>query len=233
MSKELVTKNTGAVAAPENYITDLLQAMRDDFIAANDGLDLDFVNMGSWLVIDKKGRFVEKDGKDDPRTCVSYGDSIDVVIGRGEKRWSLWGKEGSPEDGQLLVAEKEKKDADAALTAWLMENPQAQDRYSLDEIELRYLAFIVPVESIGKAEFPKIFLMSFSPSSTLAFGKWAMDVYQGKYRNLGIPARTGVHKIVTRFKTNEKTSRRNASQSWIGLDFEAVGMFNPADYGVV
>ena len=43
------------------YITTLLSNMMDDFIAANAGLDVDFVYMGNWLVVDKKGNFIEKD----------------------------------------------------------------------------------------------------------------------------------------------------------------------------
>ncbi len=39
------------------YITNILKGIMDAFIAANDGLDMDFVYMGSWLVIDKKGNF--------------------------------------------------------------------------------------------------------------------------------------------------------------------------------
>ena len=93
----------GAVAVPQAmgtaYITQLLNNTFEDFQKANDGLDLDFVYMGSWLVVDKKGAFVDKDDE-----SVKYSDHIDVIIGKGEKRWSLWGLQNSPEDGQLIVA---------------------------------------------------------------------------------------------------------------------------------
>jgi len=228
---DVVAAQARAVAVQQpNYITAMLESMKQDFLAANDGLDLDFVYMGEWLVIDKKGNFVEREGKDDAKTCVSYGDNIDIVIGYGEKRWSLWGLEKSPEDGQLIVAEKEKEDAEAALTEWLEENPQAQERYNLSSLELRYMAYVVPVQTIKPDDMPKIYLMSFSPTGTIAFGKWAYAVYQGKYKAVGIPNKTGVNKIVTRLSTSEKSGRGNTS--WIGIDFEAVGMFNPADYGI-
>lgn len=47
--------------------------------------------------------------KDDD--SIKYKDHIDVIIGKGEKRWSLWGLQNSPEDGQLIVACREKEDA--------------------------------------------------------------------------------------------------------------------------
>lgn len=208
------------------YITGLLATIKDDFIAANDGLDMDFVYMGTWLVTDKKGIFVEKD---DPN--VKYGDSIDVVVGQGEKRWSLWGLQNSPEDGQLIVACKEKNEAMAQLTAWLEENPERAERYSVADLELRYMAFVVPVATIKDNDIPKVYLMSFSPTATISWGKYAMKVYQGGYKATGIPARTGVNKVVTRISTSEKKGK-DPSISWLGIDFEAVGMFNPEEYGL-
>lgn len=229
-NKDLAVQgNTAVVAANAgaNYITMVLNDLKQSFQEANDGLDMDFVRVGDWLVLDKKGRFIEKD---DPNVC--YGDSIDVVIGQGEKRYSLWGLEGSPEEGMLIVAEKELADAEAALADWLAQNPQAAERYSLQDIELRYMAYVVPVETLGKDDFPKVYLMSFSPTATIEYGRWAMGIFQGKGKAAGIPARTGINKIVTRLSTEDKKSRSNASQSWLGLTFLAVGMFNPADFGI-
>lgn len=227
--QELQTTGTQAVSKPAasgNYITLILDDIRRSFAEANEGLDMDFVRMGDWLTIDKKGNFVEAgdDGE-------NFGDNIDVVIGLGEKRWSLWGLEKSPEDGVLIVAEKELADAQTNLAAWLEENPQAQERYSLEDLELRYMAYVVPVASLSPDDFPKVYLMSFSPTATIEYGRWAMGVFQGKAKGVGVPARTGVNRIVTRLSTSEKESRRN-SNSWIGIDFTAVGMFNPEDYGI-
>ena len=213
------TKSTGAA-----YITQILDGVMSDFMAVNEGLDMDFVYMGSWLVVDKKGNFVEKDDE-----TVKYGDHIDVVIGQGEKRWSLWGAQNSPEDGQLIAACKEKEDAEAMLTDWLQENPEAASRYSINDLELRYMAFVVPVDSIDPEGMPQIYLMSFAPTATIAFGKYAMKVYKGGYKTAGIKARTGVTSIVTRISTSEKKGK-DPSISWLGIDFEAMGMFNPADY---
>jgi len=222
--KEETTKELVKTVGGGAYITGLLESIKTDFIAANDGLDMDFVYMGTWLVISKKGTFQEKDDE-----TVKYGDSIDIVVGQGEKRWSLWGLEKSPEEGQLIASAKERPEAEEALTAWLDLNPEAASRYSINDLSLRYMAFVVPVSTLGSEDFPKIYLMSFSPTATIAFGKYAMKVYQGGYKAIGIPGRIGVNTVVTRIVTSEKKGKTN---SWIGIDFSAVGEFNPADYGI-
>lgn len=217
------------VATPQTgtaYITQLLNNTFEEFKKANDGLDLDFVYMGSWLLVDKKGDFVDKD--DD---SVKYKDHIDVVIGQGEKRWSLWGMQNSPEDGQLIVACREKEDAVQQLEAWLQENPEAAERYSVDDLELRYMASVVPIDAIAENDgIPKIYIMSFAPTATIAYGKYAMNVFRGAYKKIGIPARTGLTSIVTRLSTEEQKSRRDASVSWLAIKFEAMGLFKPEDY---
>jgi hypothetical protein len=216
------------------YVTAVINAMQQQFLAVNEGLDLDFVYMGSWLVIDKKGIFVEKDTKDDPANRIAYGDTIDVVIAKGEQRWSLWGHQDSKEDGQLIVAHKDKEQAIEMFRQWQAENPESGSEYTEDEVLLRYLAYVVPVETIKPGDFPKIYLFGFSPTATIAFGKWAFDkVFQGRYSNAGIPKGTGINRVVCRLTTSEKKKRDNASIQYIGIDFGAVGMFNPADYGIV
>jgi len=219
------------VEKPKNYITAILEAMRADFEAVNEGVEVDFVRMGEWLLIDKKGNFVDKKEKEKPGQGVSYGDTIDVVVGQGEKRWSLWGAEKSPEEGQLIAAEKELPDAQEALTAWLATNPQAAERYSLDSLELRYMCMVVPVESLNPDnDFPDVYLMGFATTDTYAWGKYTVDVFKGKYKGIGIPARTGVAKVVTRITTSEKKGGGNTS--FIGRDFDAVGLFRPEEYGI-
>lgn len=223
----IVNTTTNAITPAKKgaaYITNILKGIMDAFIEANDGLDMDFVYMGSWLVINKKGEFVEKDDE-----TVRYGDHIDVVVGQGEKRWSLWGAQNSPEDGQLIVACKERVDAEAMLTAWLQENPEASNRYSLTDLELRYMAFVVPVDTVNGEDMPKIYLMSFSPTATISWGKYAMKVFQGGFKAAGIKAGTGVTTVVTRISTSEKKGK-DPSISWLGVDFEAMGVFNPEDY---
>lgn len=230
VQNEVVETEKNEVANPnQSYIANILEETRRGFLEANEGLDFDFVHMGEWLSTTSKGEFVEKENEE-----VNYGDTIDVVIGLGEKRFSLWGFDDTPESGQLIVAEKTREEADEAFEAYLQINPEAAERYTYDDIKLRYMAMIVPVDSLSSDGFPQIYNLSLSPSDTIIFGRWAMSVFQGKglAKKAGIPRFTGVNKIVTRLKTVERVNRNNSSQRWIGIDFEPVGMFNPADYGI-
>ena len=227
MSNVTTVNNSVAAVPGTNYITAMLESIKTDFLAVNEGMDFDFVNIGTWLSIDKKGNFVEKDAND--AVIENYGDSMDVVVGYGEKRWTLWGKQESPEEGQLIVAKRDKEEAEQELTAWLEENPEAQCRYDLQSLELRYMAYIVPVVTLHPDDFPKIYLMSFPLTTTISWGKYAQGIYLGKAKKVMVPARTGVNRVVTRMTTSEKSSGNNG---WIGIDFEAVGLFNPRDYGI-
>jgi hypothetical protein len=226
-TNEVATTNTQAPAkkpAGSNYISMILEETKRGFVEANAGLDLDFVRMGDWLVIDSKGNFVEKD--DD---TIKYGDNLDVVVGYGEQRYSLWGHEGSPEEGQLIVAEPKREDALAALGQYLAENPEAAERYGEEDVKLRYMAYVVPVSTLTPDDFPKIYLMSFSQTDSFGWGRYAMNCFQGKYKAINVPSRTAANKVVTRLTTAE---RKQESRKWIGIDFTPVGLFKPEDYGI-
>lgn len=214
-------------ASPSLYIKNVVEAMKKDFIAVNEGLDMDFVNFGEWLKIDKKGNYVE--AQDD---TVSYGDTIDGVIVYGEQRWSVWGKEETPEDGMLLCAAQTEEMAQQQFSAWMMDNQDRAIDYALDDIRLRYFCQFVPVATLDPEDLPRIYLMSFSPSDTIEYGTYARNLYLGKYKKAGIPSRTAPHMVVTRLETTTKKSKRNSSQSWVGNTFQPVGVFNPADYGI-
>ncbi|AYP68414.1 hypothetical protein HWB91_gp44 [Bacillus phage vB_BboS-125] len=227
-TNEVAVKQEGAVAttaAGSNYISTILEETKRGFVEANAGLDLDYVRMGDWLKLNKKGNYVEKDDEE-----VSYGDSIDVVVGYGEQRYMLWGKDGSAEKGELIVAEPTEAEAREVLGQWLMENPEAAERYSQDDISLRYLAYVVPVSTLGQDDFPKIYLLSFAPGDTIGWGRYAMNVFKGKFKALGVPAKTGANKVVTRITSEEREN--SDKESYLGHKFEAVGLFNPADYGI-
>lgn len=236
--KDLVNVTPGMPVNITNksYAVAILEAMKADFLAVNEGQDLDFVYLGSWLVMDKKGIFVEKDGKDDPKTRVAYGDTIDVVVAKGEKRWTLWGKKDSPEDGQLIVAEQDFDEAQKKLAAWLAvaeeKDPTVHDRYNANSPKLCYMAYVIPVKTLIPGEFPKVYLMSFPATATIAYGKYSFNgVYQGKYKPLGIPARTGMGSVVTRIG-NEEAKGASQSDTYLALTFEPVGLFKPEEYGI-
>ena len=62
MSNLTPVQNNLPVAS--NYVTQMLSSIKEDFLAVNSDMDFDFVNIGTWLNISKKGNFVEKDGND-------------------------------------------------------------------------------------------------------------------------------------------------------------------------
>lgn len=227
---EVAETKKNEIATPnQSYIAAILEETKVGFLEANQGMDFDFVHMGEWLTKDSKGNFVEKEDE-----SVNYGDTIDVVFGYGEKRYSLWGFDDTPEEGQLIVAEATLEAANEAFESYLAINPDAVERYNYDDIKLRYMAMIVPVNSLKDGEFPQIYNLSLSPSDTIIFGRWAMSVYQGKglAKEVGIKRGTGINKIVTRLTTVERKSKSNAAQKWTGIDFAPVGIFKPEDYGI-
>lgn len=226
-----VINQTGAVAnTRKGMIACMIDGVRAELAAINEGFDLDFVHVAKWLVIDKKGNYVEKDTKDTPN-LVSYGDKLDAVFGYGEKRYTLWGEQESPEDGILICAEKEYDDALAKFEAWLAANPQAVERYNAGMIELTYLTYLVPVESLKPGEWPKIYIMSLPKTTTISFGKFAFDVAAGNFtKNYGIPSKTGIGSVVVRLGTQEFKQRANANVTWLGMTLEPVGLFRPEDY---
>lgn len=218
-----------AVAPQQNYIVELLQKNHQEFVEANEGMELDYVRVGEWLKLNKKGKYVES--ADD---AVSYGDVMDVVIGKGEQRYILWGKDGSPEKGELIVAEKTREEGEAALAAWLSEKPEAAERYFPDDIALRYLAYLVPVNTLQPDAdgdvFPKVYIFDFPKGDTIGWGKYAKALWDGKYKALGIKQKTTVNRVVTRFESEER--KTNDGDSYLGTKFYPVGIFNPADYGI-
>ncbi|TYS60512.1 hypothetical protein FZC76_21835 [Sutcliffiella horikoshii] len=224
------TENQVAVSNnSSNYISVILEETKQGFLEANSGLDLDFVRMGDWLKISKKGNFIEKDNEE-----VSYGDRIDVVVGHGEKRYTLWGKDNTPEKGQIITMEQTQEEAEQALAAWLEENPEAAERYTFTDIDLRYLAYVVPVSSIADSaksgDLPDIYLMSFPKGDTIGWGKYAMSLFKGKHKGLGIPKGTGANRVVTRLVTEERENKDK--ESYLGIKFEPVGLFVPSEYGI-
>lgn len=224
----VAVKEENAIAKVQGaYITQLLHKIKTEFIEVNAGIDLDFVYMGDRLVTDKKGNFVEADDE-----TVKFGDSIDVVVGAGEKLFSLWGAQDSPENGKLIVAEPTIEKAQEVFNAWIEENPEAADRYEIDDIDLRFVVYFVPVASLKEGEFPQIYLMTFPKTATIAFGKYGMKLFSGKYKANGIPTGSAVNRVVTRITTKDQKSRSDASVSYIALEFEGIGMFDPKEYGL-
>ena len=213
-----------ATQATQAYVTALFKKMQDEFLAVNADLDMDFVYMTTWLSIDSKGNFVEKSGDD---VIENYKDEIDVVIAKGEQKFSLWGHEDSPEDGQLIVAEDTREEAEEVFKEWLELNPQAAERYDVSHIQSRYIAYIVPVASLTD-ETPKIYTLGMAPTSKMAYGQWGFNLFKGSYKAKGIPKGSGINQVVTKITTVSKTNKQK--QNYIALQFDAVELFKPEKY---
>lgn len=223
--KAVVTAQTGAVAeVKKSYVAMVLENTMREFMAVNDGMDFDFVRMGEWVKLNKKGEFILRSDE-----TIKFGDTLDVVIAQGEQRWMLWGKKGTPEDGQLLVAAKTQEEALQQFQELTMANPAVLDNYDQSQIGLRYLAYIVPVESIKPDEVPEIFLFSFSPSDTWAVATYAKTLFTRGVPAASVPKKTGVNQVITRMTSEE---RKGKEEDYLGVKLEAVGMFKPEEFGV-
>lgn len=210
---------------PANQITNLVKEIQEEFLKANEGQDLDFVRMGSWLTITSKGQFVEKDDE-----TINFGDVLDVVIGMGEQRFMLWGAKNSPEDGQMLVSATNQVEAEQTLMEFLETHPDAVERYTMDMIQSRHLIFVIPVSEFNPenpVETP-IYLLALSPTAKIAYGHYTMAVFRGKFKANNVPARTGIKDVVTRISTVEKTNADK--EKYLTFEYEALGLFNPNDF---
>lgn len=214
-----------AVAVKKNPIAVMLESAKQQFMDVNAGMDLDFVRMGEHIKINKKGTFELR--SDD---TVKFGDTIDVVIALGEQRHTLWGKKDTPENGELICMEKTYEEAVAQLQEFLSLRPEAAERYSVGDIQLRYLAYLVPVEALGGDEIPDVYLLSLAQSDTYGFAAYAKGLFRGD-KNKGIPKNSGVNSVITRLTTEERDVK-GSTDTYLGVKFEAVGPFKPEDYGI-
>ena len=226
-NKEVVataaTTNAVVTAPKGNYITLMLEGAKSRFMEANAGLDLDFVRMGQFLKLNKKGNFVLH--TDD---TVSFGDSIDVVIASGEQRHTLWGAKDSPEENEIICMEKTYEEAVEKLEKFLEYTPGASERYSVGDIKLRYLAYVVFTDDLGGEDLPDVYLINMAQGDAFGFGNHAKAVFSGdKAKN--VPKGCGVATVVSRL-TSEERKVKDSSDTYLGIKFEIVGPFIPSEY---
>jgi len=219
MTTEVTKTEKNEVAkSSQAFITAMFEKRRNDFLIANEGLGLDFVHLTTWLSINAKGQFVDKDNTD-----LNYGDNLDVVIASGEERFSLWGKDGTTEKGNLIVSELTKERAIETFKEWCENNPGSADNYEESDIQSRYMAFVVPVASL-LTDAPKVYILGMAPTTKIAYGQWAYALYSGKEAARGIPKGTGVNRVITRLKTVDKQNKDK--ENYIAIEFSAVEMFD-------
>jgi len=222
---EVATVNNQVVATPAqttSYVAQIMKAEQEAFKAVNADMDFDFVRMGESLKMNKKGVFVLRNDE-----TVEFGDTLDVVIAKGETRYMLWGVKGSPEDGQIIVAEKTQEEAAQKLTEYFEAVPGASERYSIVDIKINYAAYTVLVDSIK--EDPAIYILFFPQTGAYSFGQYASRLFKGD-KSKSIPKHTGINAVITRITNKEE--KGSGSDTYLAYVFEAVAMFNPADFGI-
>ncbi|MEN6565891.1 MAG: hypothetical protein ABFC57_06285 [Veillonellales bacterium] len=208
----------------QSYVSAILEATKQKFLAVNAGMDLDFVNMGESLKLNKKGIFVLR--SDETQT---FGDTLDVVIAKGEIRYMLWGAEKTPEAGTLLVSEKTPEAGQEMLEKLFIEFPEYEERYNVADIKINYAACVVPINTITPDETPEVYILFFPQTGSYSFGHYAMGVFKGD-KSKGIPKNTGVNAVITRVGNKEDQGKDN--KSYLAYTFESIGMFNPEDFGI-
>lgn len=224
MSNEIAKVENQVAEVKQNYITAMLNSAKQRFMEVNAGLDLDFVRMGEFLKLSKKGNFVLRSDE-----TVSFGDVLDVVIAAGEKRYMLWGRRDTPEQDELIAAGNTLEEAVAELNTYIALRPDASERYSNDDIQLRYLAYVVPTSTLNGEDMPDVYLLSLAPGDTIAFAGYSKSVFRGD-KNKGIPKMSGLSSVVTRIETEERKNKNN--ESYLGVRFSVVGKFEPSDYNI-
>lgn len=216
------------VVTGANYAEVMVAQVMRDFLVINEGLDLDYVRFGDYIRIDKKGKFF--DSADESNV---FGDTMDVVIIQGEQRYTLWGHEKSDYKGQLIASDRDESAARAAVDMWLMnEGERAQEHHSADDVELRYLAWVVPTTTIDPEAPPQVYLLSLPYTAAIGWGKYAMAVTAGKFKAIGVPPRSTVKHVVTRLSTESVNSKRDASISYLAVKFACIGKFDPTEFGI-
>jgi hypothetical protein len=249
--KQLIT-----VQLPKRaYISVLVGQMQQAFNELSADLNLGFVRLGDWLSFDGVGNFVEHATKGTPQE-INLGNSIDVVIAGGEARWSLWGAEGTALFGRQIIdvaygSSQEEMQMSHGIAineyrAWSEANEkdaaeQEAKENGEDAIRIRYRAVIIPVAVgckenrdqrviLGGDELPRIYLMSFSPStSAVDFGPWTKRLMMRGDPALGIKPFTRPNDVVVRMTSK---SCQDGSRKWIGINFQTVGKFNPEEFGL-
>lgn len=232
-AKEIQNVQTAEVAKVENkvaavptasYIAALLEAEKQAFLTVNMGMELDYVRVGESLKMNKKGVFVLRNDE-----TTEFGDALDVVVARGETRYMLWGKKGSPEDGQIVVAEKTIEKGREMLQEFIDATPGAEARYSPEDVKINYVASVVMTQDIGPDKEPSVYLLFFPQTGAYSFGQYAQRVFKGD-KSKNIPRHTGVNQVITRISNKEEQGA--GTDTYLAYTFESVAMFKPEDFGI-
>lgn len=196
MGKEVVEKNE--VVESKFEMVDYGKKV-EEFKAANENFDMDFVELGTMVKLNAKGQFQSKDDE----TLIF--DEMKVVILEGKSQFVLWGKEGTPREDELIFAVDDIEEAESRFENLVAEDEVFEEMYEMSDVSKRYIIMFV-------AEDGELYGMNMPQTSKYEFGTYAKSVFR--------ELKTGVNKVITRMKTEARTRDKN---SWNVVTFELIG----------
>ena len=171
------------------------------FKKQNDGIELDFIELGMRINIAANGKFVQKDNE-----SVTY-DSIECVILSGKPNFALWGKDGSPQEDELLLTAESVDEAMAKFEE-LCTDPVFAAMYEKDDIQEKYLiTFVMNDGNIGA--------INMSKTSKWEFGNYAKQLFTQD--------KTTVKNVVTELTTEVRKKGKN---SWNVIKFKKIRLID-------
>ncbi len=201
-----MTEKNKEVAVKENKAVGAVNPI-EAFKEANPGMEFDEVNLGVPLKINSKGQFCAKQDE-----TVVFNEFKEIIVLSGKPQFVLWGKDDTPDEGELLIdAENliDARDAFAARCADAKMGEVFKATYKEDDISHRYTIQFM-------AEDGNCYELNMSNTSRKAYKKYATQLFNGF---LGAPRQTGVAVCVTKMTTEAKSWEK---VNWNQCKFEFV-----------
>jgi len=185
------------VVKKENFKVSLTEKVID-FKKKNQEFDLGFIELGTFLKLTKTGKLQSTENDK-----IVFNEINAVIVG-GRSQFVLWGKEGTPQEDQLLFSTETEEEAVNALEELAAKDEMFSELYSRNDISARYIITLV-------GEDGNIYAINLSKSSKFEFGSYSKLIYS-KHE-------AGVSEVITKISAQEKTSGKN---SWIAAKFDFV-----------
>jgi len=189
-----VEQETGTTEVAKSSTTALQKvdytSMVKAFRKKNQEFDLDMVDLGIRLTIDPKGRFQNKDDENDVH------DSMAVVILSGAAKFNLWGEDGTPDEGTLLITADTLEEAENAFDELSAgENGEVFGQiYSKSDISQRYIITFA-------ADDGNLYAIDMSKSSRFSFTNYVKMLFTSKS--------LGVSEVITKLTTEGRKKGKN------------------------
>ena len=186
--------------------------MKADFLATNAGLGLDFVTLASWLYIDGKGCFYNKDSEE------VYGDKLNVVIGGGQERYTMWGKEGTAQAQTCVITADTREQAEIMFNKLAAEDDKFDaSQYTYEDIKEGYIAQLVTEKSMG-SDMPEILVYAMPVTAKYNFKAFVAKLFKGQYP--GFKKGTSATAVIIQMTTVSK--KFGANKKYTTVEFSPV-----------